>query len=74
MSQENEKEHWMQLKQEELEKKLKEKQEEAQLAIEERDLQKMAALSQQDTEKDHLNQIIQQLKEVSKDRYLILVT
>ena len=35
------------------------------LAIEERDLRKMAALSQQDSEKDELQQVINQLRQVN---------
>ncbi len=38
------------------------------LAIEERDLQKMAALSQQDSEKDQLQQVIEDLKKVGDYR------
>ena len=47
-----------------LHRALEERGHEMALAIEERDLQKMAALSQQDSEKDQLQQVINQLQQV----------
>ena len=47
-----------------LQRTLAEKAQEMALAIEERDLQKMAALGQQDSEKDQLQQVINQLQQV----------
>ena len=47
-----------------LQRTLEEKAQEMALAIEERDLQKMAALGQQDSEKDQLQQVINQLQQV----------
>ena len=47
-----------------LHRALEERGQEMALAIEERDLQKMAALSQQDSEKDRLQQVINQLQKV----------
>ena len=52
-----------------LQRTLEEKGQEMALAIEERDLQKMAALSQQDSEKDQLQQVINQLQQVNTFMY-----